>query len=60
MYFSASTMGFYNGGKMPGDVTQESEWEASYEDLLNGQSKGQHIEANDSGHPILVGDPILE
>ena len=60
MYFSASTMGFYSGGKMPADVIHESKWETSYENLLNGQSKGQRIEANDSGHPILVGDPIFE
>lgn len=60
MYFSASTMGFYSGGKMPSDVTKESEWEISYEELLNGQSKGRRIEADSHGHPVLVGDAIFE
>lgn len=56
MYFSKSTNGFYllevHGDNMPLDVVEISS-EVYYE-LLKGQSKGQLIQSDENGFPILV------
>lgn len=55
-YFSASTHGFYtqtvHSGAMPSDVVEisEQEWLA----LLDAQSRGMVIRADENGRPIPV------
>lgn len=60
MLYSMDTGGFYDsfihGDKIPNDAIDESNWKFTYINLLNGQSKGMCIIADENGCPILV-DP---
>ncbi|KAE9639050.1 phage tail protein [Pseudomonas sp. PB106] len=58
MFYSKSTGGFYNPAintNIPSDaveITQEY-----WMELLNGQSSGKIIVANDDGYPVLIDPP---
>lgn len=59
MFYSASTKGFYalelHGTNMPADVVEITAEE--HLDLLNGQSDGKVIAADEAGRPVLVDPP---
>lgn len=61
LYYSASTGGFYDsvihGDNMPEDVTEESAWSLTHQELLEGQSSGKKISSDESGNPILSDQP---
>jgi hypothetical protein len=59
MFYSATTGGFYtaeiHGDNIPGDAVEITE--AEHAALLEGQSQGKLIVADESGHPILQDPP---
>jgi hypothetical protein len=56
MFYSKTTKGFYyEDDKMPADVVSISEVE--YNRLLEGNQKGQFIEPDEKGYPVLVDRP---
>ncbi len=59
MFYSASTNGFYtpeiHGDNIPADAVEITE--AEHAALLEGQSKGKVIVADESGRPILQDPP---
>lgn len=58
MFYSKSTGGFYDSAihtEMPADVVEISR--EYWLELLDGQSAGKMIVANDEGYPILVDRP---
>lgn len=59
MFFSASTGGFYcreiHGDNMPGDVVEITE--DQHAELLEGQSGGKVIVADENGFPVLSDPP---
>ena len=61
MFYSKSTNGFYdssiNGNIMPNDVVEITQ--EYYQSLLQGQSNGELIVADNSGYPILITPPVV-
>ena len=59
MFYSAQTGGFYSaeihGDAIPADAVEITRDEHTA--LLSGQSAGQHIEADEHGHPVLRDAP---
>lgn len=59
MFYSKSTGGFYDhnihGDNIPFDVVEITT--EAHMALLNGQSQGKKIVANDLGYPVLVDPP---
>lgn len=59
MFYSKSTGGFYSheihGDNMPDDAVEITE--AYHAELLEGQSQGMRIVADDTGYPVLA-DPL--
>ena len=59
MFYSASTNGFYtheiHGDNIPGDAVEITE--AEHAALIEGQSQGKVIVADESGRPILQDPP---
>ena len=60
MFYSKSTKGFYDseihGSSIPEDAVEISN--DLYQQLLNGQSKGQEIGSDKAGNPILIDKSI--
>lgn len=61
MFYAKSTGGFYetaiNGKEMPLDSVEISS--EKWKELLDGQSEGMQIGANESGFPVLFAMPQL-
>lgn len=61
MFYSKTTNGFYareiHGDNIPADAVEITE--AEHAALLDGQSMGKVIVADESGHPILQDPPPL-
>lgn len=58
IYYSASTLGFYNteiNTEIPSDAVEITE--QYYNELINAQSNGKKIELNSEGYPIAVDPP---
>lgn len=61
MFYSKSTGGFYtieiHGDSIPSDAVEITATEHSV--LLQGQSQGQRIQADENGYPFLADQPTL-
>jgi hypothetical protein len=59
MFYSKSTGGFYtreiHGDNIPADAVEITVEE--HQALIEGQSQGKHIVANENGYPVLVDPP---
>src|SRR5690625_1589289 len=59
MFYSKTTGGFYSheihGDNIPGDAVEITQQQHAA--LLQGQSEGKVITANENGHPILIDPP---
>lgn len=58
IFFSATELGFYDSTiieAIPDDGVEVSR--ESHRELLDGQSAGMAIAANESGHPVLIDPP---
>jgi len=60
LYFNKSTLGFYNDvfytDKLPVDSVKITE--EIWQSMLQGQSLGKIISADESGHPVLKDPPL--
>lgn len=60
MFYSKSTGGFYDprisAGKIPGDAVEITA--ERHQALLQGQSEGQRITADENGYPVLADRPV--
>lgn len=66
LYFSQKNKGFYDGdmkltyceaGSWPDDAVEVSK--DAYNSIMNGQSSGKIIDADDFGYPILI-EPVID
>lgn len=61
MFYSKSTQGFYSteihGSNMPSDVVEISV--QTHQDLLQSQSQGKQIVADENGFPVAIDPPVV-
>ena len=59
IYYSSGMKAFYDSSihsAMPVDAVELTY--DSYQDILNGQSIGKHIDSDEDGYPFLIDAPI--